>query len=111
MKVPIGIAVEHHPDPIPALFEMACGDERIAAVVAGTGEHQHRCALIAHQLTRELGGRKPCALHQRLRRGRREIVRFNGTNLAREIEGSGLVSFSRHVSLVCEFNVRARALV
>ena len=58
-------------------------DERIAAVIARSGEHQHGLAA-ARQLARQLGRGEPGALHELRRRVPGHGGLLDGANVGRE---------------------------
>ena len=60
-----GIAGENDVHREEALAQQASRLEGVAAVVAGTGQHQHRPFAVDGQFAGEIGGRQPGALHQR----------------------------------------------
>src|SRR5262245_14881817 len=80
------IAQEHHGDAIPPLLQVAGNDERIAAVVARTCEHEYPTAVIGDQLARELRRCESGTLHEIRRRWLCEGMLLDRTNLAREVE-------------------------
>ncbi len=65
------VAAEHHRDVVESRAQQPRDDERVAAVVAGAGEHQDRAAALARHGRRDVGRRQPGALHQRLALRRR----------------------------------------
>ena len=58
------VAGEHDVDAMEPALEVRRDLEGVAAVVARTGEHEHRAAGVAGQFERELGGGATGALHQ-----------------------------------------------
>ena len=91
------VAHEHHRHVEPPGLQVTRDDERIAAVVAGSGEHEHRHTGTWDQLARELGGGEPGALHERGRVGQSRRSLLDLANLAGEMDGREiLVRFRGH---------------
>jgi hypothetical protein len=63
------VAVESDRDVVEPAPEPARGDERIAAVVARPGEHEHARRRADQHVARDVCRREPRALHERLARG------------------------------------------
>ena len=59
------VAGEHHVDAVVAALEMRSRFEGVAPVVPRPGEHEHRSAGFAEELTRAVGGGEARTVHQR----------------------------------------------
>jgi hypothetical protein len=74
---------------------MACHDERVAAVVAGAGEHEDRTPTIGDQCSRQLGRRETGTLHQR-RLCPLAGERLDAADLSGEVNGKRYVRSGGH---------------
>ena len=90
-----GVADEHQRHVEPPALQVACDDERIPAVVAGTGEDEHRVAGAGNELARELGGGEPRALHELGRVGQSGRSLLDLSDLAGEIDRREIVIGNR----------------